>query len=113
MEIKGYKFTAGKIVPRPWGTEYRFSVISELTGKIYDDIVMINPKATEKEIVAIIEQKLAILSVIIPDPVVEKQYAQTEVDSILWEKKYLDINKHFPNDLPTKIFKTLGAINGK
>jgi hypothetical protein len=110
MEIKGYKFIAGKIVPRKWGTEYRFSVISESTGKNYDDIVMINPKATEKEIGLIIESKLAVLSVVIPEIIPEKQYSQTEVDSILKEKKYLDKGKHFPSDLPVK---TLGAVNGK
>jgi hypothetical protein len=110
VEIKGYKFIAGKIVPRPWGTEYRFSVISESTGKNYDDTVMVNPKATEKEIGLIVESNLAVLSAVIPEPVIEKRYSQTEVDSILKEKKYLDNGKHFPSDLPVK---TLGAVNGK
>ena len=33
MEIKGYKFITGKTCPRPWGIEYRFSVISDDTEK--------------------------------------------------------------------------------
>jgi len=110
MRIKGYKFIAGKVVPRKWGTEYRFSVVSESTGKNYDDIVMINPKDDEKIIASKIESKLLALSTVIPEPEPEKVYTQKEIDNVLVEKKYFTSGKKFPGDLPTKVE---AVTNGK
>lgn len=101
MIIKGYKFIAGKICPRPWGLEYRFSVISDSTGKHYDDIVMISKNSTEKEIESIITNKLLLLSdVVSVEP--EKIYSESEINSILKEKKYFSGNEKFPEGLVAK-----------
>ena len=102
MEIKGYKFITGKTCPRPWGIEYRFSVISDNTGKHYDDIVMIDKNDNEKKIENIITNKLLSLSSVVSvEP--EKIYSETEINNILKEKKYFSGNEKFPNDLVTKL----------
>jgi len=101
MEIKGYKFITGKTCPRPWGIEYRFSVISDNTGKHYDDIVMIDKNDNEKKIENIITNKLLSLSnVVSVEP--EKIYSESEINTILKDKKYFSGNEKFPNDLVTK-----------
>ena len=102
MEIKGYKFITGKTCPRPWGIEYRFSVISDNTGKHYDDIVMIDKNDNEKKIESIITNKLLSLSnVVSVEP--EKIYSEYEINTILKDKKYFSGNEKFPNDLVTKL----------
>ena len=111
MEIKGYKFITGKTCPRPWGIEYRFSVISDDTGKHYDDIVMIDKNDNEEKIESIITNKLLSLSSVVSvEP--EKMYSDSEINMILKDKKYFLGNEKFPDDLVTKP-TTKEITNGK
>ena len=111
MEIKGYKFITGKTCPRPWGIEYRFSVISDNTGKHYDDIVIIDKDDNEKKIESIITNKLLSLSSVVSvEP--EKIYSESEINTILRNKKYFSGDEKFPNDLVTKP-TTKEITNGK
>lgn len=61
MELKNYKFITGQIVPRPWGIEYRFTATKG--DKYFDEIVMLSTgKEDEKEIAAMIERHLDLVS---------------------------------------------------
>jgi hypothetical protein len=59
MNIAG--FITGKKVPRAWGMEYRFTVIRD--GQEINDILPIDPNATEVEIAAQMEAKLTAMHV--------------------------------------------------
>ena len=40
MDIKGYKYITHKLIPRPWGSECRFTV-ARLDGTLIDNVVAI------------------------------------------------------------------------
>jgi len=94
MEIKGYEWVTGKVVERPWGVEYRYTVINK-GGRYFDDIVILPDKETkEEEITLLIAEKLAKIDVVppvLPDPIeVAKQEKETEIREFLVVKGYLE-----------------------
>lgn len=50
MDIPNYEFITGKIVPRPWGSEYRFTVKNQ-EGRIFDEVIMLENDKVEELII--------------------------------------------------------------
>jgi hypothetical protein len=113
MDIQGYRFVCGKTVPRKWGTEYRYTVVSKETGTQYDDVIEIGAKETEKEIAKKIESKLSLLSADIPKPIDPKN----EVDevSVLEYLKIKGVIKvtHTIDQIKSAMSSVAGVPNGK
>lgn len=59
MDINNYTWITGKIVPRQWGTEYRYTVKNG-DDKYFDSIVLLpgGEKTPEKDIIKLIEAQL-------------------------------------------------------
>jgi hypothetical protein len=87
MEIEGYKYIQHNIITRPWGIECQFTVV-KIDGTHINDIVMVkSEKADEKEIASLITQRLIEVDHIKePEPLPEKIYTKTEVESLLVSK---------------------------
>jgi len=90
VEIKGYKYIAHKVIPRPWGVECRFTV-SRLTDDSHiNDIAMLETgKEDENEIALAIENRLSRIDIPVEYKEPERIYTETEIKSLLVEKGYL------------------------
>jgi hypothetical protein len=113
MDIQGYRFVCGKTVPRKWGTEYRYTVISKETGIQYDDVIEIGAKETEKEIANRIECKLSLLSADIPKPIDPKN--EIDEKSVLEYLKKKDVIKstHTIDQIKSAMSSVAGVSNGR
>jgi len=97
MTIKNYKITS-KMIKRLWGDEVRFHAEHIETGKIFDDVIICNEKDANSKIDAWLrKQEQAIAEK--ADP--ERTYTESEIESILKEKGYLDENQTL-DDLTVK-----------
>jgi len=90
MEIKGYKYLAHKIVPRPWGIECRFAVARLTDDSHINDIAMLETgKEDEKEIALAVAKRLSLIDVPVEYKEPERIYTEAEIKSLLVEKGYL------------------------
>lgn len=112
MALKNFEFIQGKIVPRPWGTEYRFSA-KDPDGRIWNEIVMLpDEKADEKTIQGLIQAHLDRVSVKMSDdiPLIINIDDQA-VEKYLIEHAYIEPNQTL-SDVKTALAKeaTIEAV---
>ena len=91
MEIKDYEWITGKMVSRPWGIEYRYTV-KKSDGTHINDIVMLpyGTKTSEKDIVVLITEKLKQIDV---EPEIEispEEEKEKEIEAMLIAKGLLE-----------------------
>lgn len=91
MNLKGYFFLKGKIVPRNWGIEYRFTASENETKHEYNEIIkLITGKETEKEIEALIQKHLDKVSITTEPEPEHIELNDTNVKEYLVQKGYID-----------------------
>lgn len=94
MDIKNYIWITGKIIPRLWGTEYRYTVARPNGGYINDIVILPDGvKTAEDVIAALITEKLKQIDVkpeIIVDPVETKV---AEIKALLVAKELLVVGQ--------------------
>jgi hypothetical protein len=113
MDIKGYSFICGKTVPRKWGTEYRYTVVSKETGRQYDDVIEIGAKDSEKEIAGKIESKLVLMSAEIQKPIDPKNDVDEESVLEYLKKKGVIKVTHTIDQIKSAMSSVAGVPNGK
>lgn len=101
MDIKDYTWVTGKKISRPWGVEYRYTVVNS-SGAYIDDIVMIESElTTEKLIGDLIVEKLRQIDVV-PEPVVgPEDQRESEIEAFLVSKDLLDADQDY-RDIKSK-----------
>lgn len=91
MNITGFKFIKGKIVPRNWGIEYRFTASHDETKREYNEIVMLKTgKETEKEIETLIQKHLDRVSTIPESEPEHTDLNDVNVKEYLVQKGYIN-----------------------
>ena len=68
MKLTGFEFITGKFVPRPWGTEYRFTAAG--AGTEYNEVLDVKKDIDEKALAVLVQERLDRVSVPV-EPVVE------------------------------------------
>lgn len=85
-----YDIEKWKHIMRPWGNEVRFTATDTDTDKVYNEVIRISAKATEKDVVAAITAKLDRITTAeanAPEP--EIIYTKSEIETLLRDKGYL------------------------
>lgn len=93
MDIKDYTWVTGKIINRPWGVEYRYTMKNS-AGKYFDDIVLLeNENVSEETIAELIIAKLGQIDIvpeIVIDPIEQaKEEKESEIKNFLVTKELL------------------------
>lgn len=91
MKIIGYNWITGKMVPRPWGIEYRYTV-AKPDGDHINDVVMLpdGEKTDEKIIISIITEKLKQIDVEPEIMVSQEEAKEAEIKTLLVSKGLLE-----------------------
>jgi len=86
MKLTGFEFITGKLVPRPWGTEYRFTAAG--AGTEYNEVLDVKKDIDEKALAVLVQERLDRVSVPVPEPVVETVTVE-QVEKYLKDNAYL------------------------
>lgn len=91
MNLNGFEFIKGKIVPRNWGIEYRFTASHDETKREYNEIVMLKTgKETGKEIEPLIQKHLDRVSSIPESEPEHTDLNDVNVKEYLVQKGYIN-----------------------
>ena len=110
LEVKGYKYLSSKIVPRPWGTELRFAMVDDVTGREFNEVIIVdNDKLSDEELSLLVESHLSKFSnveVVTPiEPVVlDKKSVEKYLRDNLYIKEAQTID-----DVKTEMAKAISA----
>jgi len=103
IEVKGYKYLSSKIVPRPWGTELRFAMVDDITGREFNEVIIVdNDKLTDEELSSLVESHLSKFSNV---------EVVTPIEPVVLDKK--SVEKYLRDNLYIKAEQTLDTVKSE